>query len=308
MSEQNNQTFYYTTFYHFFQLKSEQISLLSAALKKVAAEMNLRGLILLAPEGINGTVSAPTESALDSFKSFLKQIPYFCEIDFKDSRASTIGFKRFKVDLRREIVALGDSKVVPTKDDLCSSYLKADEWDSVLEEESDFLLIDARNKYEVALGYFKGAIDLGIDSFNEFKERFENLKIKPETKILTYCTGGIRCEKAAQLLKEQGYKNVFQLKGGILKYFEDTKRNHFLGECFVFDHRVAVDSSLRPSSRYKLCPHCGNPAAKKIECLKCGSQTTVCEDCVVSPNKQTCSKNCSYHLAKEKKGNLSLPL
>jgi len=110
-----------------------------------------------------------------------------------------------------------------------------------------------------------------------------------------FCTGGIRCEKAVPEVQRLGYGNVYQLQGGILRYLEEYPEGFYRGECFVFDHRVAVDSGLQPSKLYKLCPHCGNPAQEQVSCCNCGAAAVVCKRCLEQPGRKTCSKNCAYH-------------
>lgn len=158
------------------------------------------------------------------------------------------------------------------------------------------MLLDTRNVYETAIGKFRGAVDPKLQKFSEFSDFVTASDIPKNKKVLMYCTGGIRCEKASLEMQRLGFEDVYQLSGGILKYLEEFPDGPFEGECFVFDHRVAVDKNLRPSKQYKLCPHCGNPGDKSISCRKCGAQAIICDGCANNEYKVSCSKNCAHHL------------
>ena len=137
--------------------------------------------------------------------------------------------------------------------------------------------------------------DPNIDKFTEFPKYLESQNIGKDKKMMIFCTGGIRCERGILELQRQGYENVYQLEGGILKYLEEYPHDQFTGECFVFDHRVAVDQELKPSKKYGLCPHCGQPSSIKIECKRCDTENLLCDKCVeIEWKKDTCSKNCAY--------------
>jgi UPF0176 protein len=162
-------------------------------------------------------------------------------------------------------------------------------------QDPEVVVLDTRNDYEVDIGKFKNARDFRTKEFQEFPESLKQSDIHPDQKVLIYCTGGIRCEKAILAMEEQGYKNVYQLDGGILNYLKEYPDGAFDGECFVFDYRVAVDSRLEPSQQYTLCPHCGQPAGGPvIQCEQCGRDEVICSSCTAS-GEATCSKNCSHH-------------
>ncbi len=283
--------YFVSTFYKFLHIKDVEGT--KKALEDRAEQLGMRGLVILGSEGVNSTVAAPSEEAMELFKAFIRETFNSPEQIFKNSFAPSAPFRRFKVKIREEIVTLGTPELFP---DLAKNHhLTPEEWNKVLKEESDFLLIDTRNWYETKIGTFKGAINPGIDVFTEFPQWLEEQNYSKDKKMLIFCTGGIRCEKGILELQRQGYNNVFQLEGGILKYIEDKPNDQFEGECFVFDHRVAVDQNLEPSKKYKLCPHCGQPAEIKINCSRCDTETLICEDCSAKPVvKETCTKNCAH--------------
>ncbi len=286
--------FFITTFYRFLHL--DNLEKYQDLLEKKAAELGVRGLVILGKEGVNSTVAAPSEDAMEMFKNFIREQFQAPDLLFKNSFAPTAPFRRFKVKVRDEIVTLGTPELFPDSKGK-NHHLTPDEWNKVMKEESDFLLIDTRNWYETKVGTFKGAVNPGIDQFTEFPEWLEKQNYSKDKKMLIFCTGGIRCEKGILELQRQGYDNVYQLEGGILKYIEDHPNDQFEGECFVFDHRVAVDQKLEPSKTYKLCPHCGQPAKVAITCKRCDTHALICDECEHrSWRKDTCSKNCAHHL------------
>lgn len=286
-------TYRITTFYKFMKL--DNLEQVQKELEEKAFSLGISGLIIIGSEGLNSTIAAPTEEALNDFKSWLKTRFQAHDLLFKNSFAPSPPFRRFKVKIREEIVTLGTPELMPESSN--NHHLTPTQWNQVLKEESDVLLIDTRNWYETKVGTFKGAINPGIDKFTDFPEWLESQNYPKDKKMLIFCTGGIRCEKGILELQRQGYDNVFQLEGGILKYIEEKPNDQFEGECFVFDHRVAVNQELQPSTQYKLCPHCGQPAAHSIECKRCDTHALICEDCEkIDWKKETCSKNCAYHL------------
>lgn len=281
-----------STFYRFVSLSPEQVEAIRRRLLEGATRENARGLVLLGSEGINGTIAGSAQ-AIGMIKELLLAVPEFSGLFFKDSHARKPPFRRFKIDLRREIVTLKADTSTPTKR---NNHLTAAEWQKLIESgDPDLLLVDTRNSYETQLGKFHGAFDPGITKFSDFRNVARSGVIPKDKKVLMYCTGGIRCEKAILEMQRAGYEKVYQLEGGILKYLEEFPCRAFEGECFVFDHRVAVDQQLQPSTRYGLCPHCGNPAEQPAPCAQCGTAQRVCEACRTVPERNTCSKNCAYH-------------
>ena len=236
-----------SSFYHFQRLDRTQVRDIEAALKPFK-QRQMRGLILLGTEGINATVSGPKE-VLNDFKSAVSGF-FSGVIHFKDSVAEKYPFREFKIRMRKEIVTLGRPDLAP---ETGRGHLSPEEWHAALSDPAAVVL-DTRNRYEVEIGKFQGAVDLGIDEFREFPERVRAMNLPKEQKILMYCTGGIRCEKAILEMRDQGYENVCQLRGGILEYLKEFPEQKFEGECFVFDYRVAVDQKLQPSRRFSALP------------------------------------------------------
>lgn len=280
-----------TTFYKFVHLNNlEQVQ---KDLETKAEELGIKGLIILGAEGLNSTVTSKSVENLELFKQWIRELLKTPDLMFKDSTAPTAPFRRFKVKIRDEIVTLGTPDLFP--DQTKNHHLSPTEWNKVLKEEDDFVMIDTRNWYETKIGTFKNALDPKIDQFTEFPEYVEKAEIPKDKKMLIFCTGGIRCEKGILEMQRRGYNNVYQLEGGILNYLKEYPNDQYEGECFVFDHRVAVDQNLQPSEIYKLCPHCGQPAATPVDCKRCDTHAMICETCAhIEFLKETCTKNCAY--------------
>lgn len=247
----------------------------------------MRGLVLLATEGVNGTVCG-TPEAMTEWKALIGGL--FPNATWNESAASELVFPRWLVKIREEIVALDR----PDSSPLDGTHLTPAEWNAMMTR-GDAVIIDTRNAYETRVGMFEGAIDPNIERFTQFEAYAAACDVPKNKNVMLYCTGGIRCEKAVASMKDAGYKNVFQLKGGILSYLKEFPDAKFRGECFVFDHRVAVDQRLQPSSTYSLCPSCGDPGTEASTCAHCSSPFTMCVRCIENGASVTCSKNCRYH-------------
>lgn len=216
-------------------------------LRNMCVALDIRGIILLAAEGINGTV-AGGDAAIDALMNQLQHGALFDgrlnNLELKFSAAANMPFNRMKVRLKKEIVRLGDPETDPNAK--VGTYVDAADWNDLIKQD-DILLLDTRNAFEVEMGTFEGAVDPKITRFGEFPE-FAGKSLDPDKhrKIAMFCTGGIRCEKASSYLLSQGFKEVYHLKGGILKYLEDIPEAQSLwrGECFVFDQRVALGHGL----------------------------------------------------------------
>lgn len=215
--------------------------------------LQLKGTILLSLEGINLFV-AGKRKAIDEFVKFLAQRPEYSNLPIKESISDHQPFSRMLVRLKKEIISMGVDKIRPVSK--TSPKLPAQTLKNWLDEGKDVTLLDVRNDYEIEIGTFSNAVPIGIDHFRKFPEATQalsdDLKNKP---IVMFCTGGIRCEKAGPLMEQQGFNEVYQLDGGILRYFEDCGGEHYDGDCFVFDKRVAVDSALKESD-YEQCYAC----------------------------------------------------
>ena len=218
---------------------------------------NIKGTLLLAEEGINGTI-AGLPADIHNVLNLLRKDPRFSDLEHKESYAETHPFYRMKVRLKREIVTLGVQGVSPTKQ--VGTYVKPEDWNALISD-PDVILIDTRNDYEVDIGSFKGALDPKTTTFREFPEYVaKNLDKTKHKKVAMFCTGGIRCEKASSYMMDQGFEEVFHLHGGILKYLETVPEEQSLwqGECFVFDQRVAVKHNLEVGE-YDQCYACRHP-------------------------------------------------
>jgi UPF0176 protein len=226
-------------------------------------ERGLKGTVILAPEGVNGFLAGPRE-ALQAALMDLRSLPAFGEMRVKESLSPATPFAKLLVKLKKEIVTFRQGSLAAP-----SPHLPPEELAQWLDEGRDVILLDTRNAYESRLGTFKGAHAPAIGHFVEFAglELPEEWKSKP---VVTFCTGGIRCEKAAPYLASMGFKNVYQLEDGILGYFEKVGGRHFEGECFVFDQRVALGPNLTPTGA-SLCSHCQGPVpAASAACIHCG--------------------------------------
>ena len=223
------------------------------------AACGIKGTILLAQEGINGTV-AGTPCAIDAFISFLRDIPGCADLDVKYSHAQEMPFYRMKVRLKKEIVTLGVEGIDPKRE--VGTYVQPEDWNALISD-PDTVLIDTRNDYEVAIGTFAGAVDPQTKSFSEFPDWFRAHRAElaaGKTKFAMFCTGGIRCEKSTAFLKAEGIKEVYHLEGGILRYLENIPeaQSKWHGECFVFDERVSVKHGLE-LGEMELCHACRRP-------------------------------------------------
>jgi len=215
------------------------------------------GTLLLAHEGINGTVAGPRES-IDAILAFLRAYPALKDLEHKESYAEGEPFYRMKVRIKKEIVTIGIPEVDPNE--VVGTYLNPEEWNKVISD-PETILIDTRNDYEVQVGTFKGAINPQTETFSAFPAYVQkNLDTQKHKKVAMFCTGGIRCEKASAYMKKLGFEEVYHLKGGILKYLETVPEEKSLwqGECFVFDQRVTVKHGLELGT-YELCSSCRHP-------------------------------------------------
>lgn len=291
------------TFYFFKDLDESQLFSIRAWLMGKAELHNVLGLIILGTEGLNTTLAVKEgEGDLEAFKNevfefFQVEIPHV-----KVSESDKAPFRKFVVKIREEIVTLGRPDIVPGE--RVHRHLSPDQWDEVLMRE-DAVVIDTRNDYEYEIGTFKKAHNLNIKEFTEFPEKMKEFDSDKEAPHLIFCTGGIRCEKAIYELEAQGYKNVYQLDGGILNYMEKKPEGTWEGDCFVFDSRVAVGKDLKPSTKYSLCPQCGEVGSIEIQCKKCDEPSKLCKKCIEivkeKPEYETCSKNCRYHYKRDPK-------
>ena len=241
--------------YHFTRF--DDPAALQGPLRAVCEDNAVRGSLLLAREGINGTIAGP-RAGLDAVLAHIRALPGCADLDWKEAEADHPPFGRLKVRLKKEIVTLGVPGVDPKA--AVGHYVRAADWNDLISS-PDVAVIDTRNDYEVAIGTFRGAVDPQTDTFRDFpawweanRDRFHNKR------IAMFCTGGIRCEKSTNYLMSQGVEDVYHLKGGILQYLEDVPEEESLwqGECFVFDERVSVGHGLREGP-HRLCRACRRP-------------------------------------------------
>ena len=278
-------------FYAFTPLDDDQREDLLSALPLLAREGHVLGSVLVAVEGVNGTISGP-ETGIDAVLNHLRASlelgnDHCARLEVKRSWAERSVFRRFKARRKKEIVTMGVAGVDPRAN--VGTYVNPEDWNALVDD-PDTLVIDTRNHYETAIGSFDGAIVPGTDSFRDFPQWAES-KLRPllddiaPNRIAMFCTGGIRCEKASSYLQQQGFGEVHHLKGGILKYLEKVpeKDSRWRGECFVFDQRVALNHQLEPGA-HSLCHACGLPLSpqqcslpsyiKGVQCIHCVERFT----------------------------------
>ena len=280
--------FLVAAFYAFTPLERDTLALLLEELPALAAQGNVLGSVLLASEGVNGTISGPDEGVgqlLNRLRSDLDLgDAHFERLQVKFSRCDRQAFRRFKARRKKEIVTMGVPSVDPRA--RVGKYVPPSEWNAVVDD-PDTLLIDTRNRYEVAIGSFEGAVDPGTDSFREFPEWVEKelrplVERRAPARIAMFCTGGIRCEKASSYLMQKGFPEIHHLQGGILSYLEQIPESasRWRGECFVFDQRVALNHQLQPG-QHRLCHACGlplTPEQRTMEIYIPGVQCLHCKD------------------------------
>ena len=254
---------------------------LTAPLRGMCELLDIKGTLLLASEGINGTV-AGTRGSLDALLGYLRADPRLADLDVKWSTADSEPFHRLKVKAKREIVTLGVDGVDPRE--TVGTYVEAEDWNAVLSD-PNAVVIDTRNRFEVALGTFRGAVDPGTESFTDFPAWAEanRERLKSAGRIAMFCTGGIRCEKASSWMQREGFGEVLHLHGGILRYLETVPEGESLwsGSCFVFDNRIGVGHGVRESRDVTLCYNCRKPLTSKdresplyedgVSCAACAS-------------------------------------
>ena len=248
--------------YHFARLPDPVAT--RAPLLELCLLHGVKGSLLLAPEGINGTI-AGDRAGIDAVLAHLRALPGFAALEHKESETAKPPFTRMKVKLKQEIVTMGQPDIDPVA--RVGGYVAAQDWNDLIAQ-PDVVVIDTRNDFEVSIGTFKGAVDPNTRAFRDFPQWWQDHKAAFDGKrIAMFCTGGIRCEKSTNYLLGQGVRDVFHLKGGILKYLEEVPadQSQWTGECFVFDARVSVGHGLIPGA-YDSCHACRRPinAADKL--------------------------------------------
>jgi len=260
----------------------EDFEALKTPLLATMEGLGIRGTLLLATEGINGTVAGP-RPAIDALLDYLRTDDIFKgrlqNIQSKESYDETIPFHRTRVKLKKEIVTMGVDAIDPNQ--IVGTYVKPQAWNQLISD-PDVILVDTRNEYEVQIGTFKNAINPHTTSFREFPEyTASHLDPKVHKKVAMFCTGGIRCEKSTAYLKEQGFDEVYHLEGGILKYLEEVPEQESMweGECFVFDNRVTVDHNLEKGN-YDQCHACRMPITEQDKLSNAYQAGVSCPHCI----------------------------
>jgi len=274
-----NLKFTIITFYQF--KKNSNVERLQNLLKNFCSFNKIKGTILLAEEGINGTVAGLIKP-INLLELEIQKLG-FTKLELKRSFYEFMPFNRLKIKIKNEIVTFDGSQL--DVENYTGQHVVSSEWNALIEDEKT-ILIDVRNNFEVEVGSFEGSINPKTKNFSEFKQYVDkNLSENKNQKIAMFCTGGIRCEKASSYMLNMGFKNIFQLKGGILQYLEDItiKESRWQGECFVFDNRVSIQNAMAPGT-YELCHSCRNPLGikdrlskdyvKGISCSKCINKTS----------------------------------
>ncbi|MCB1097879.1 MAG: rhodanese-related sulfurtransferase [Verrucomicrobiae bacterium] len=271
----------------------------AAAHRELCTKLELRGRILIADEGLNGTVSG-TVPATEAYMKVLKQDPLLEGIEFKIDPADDHVFPKLSIKVREEVVTLGLEQAAEpdiNPNELTARRLSPAEWKAAIEA-GDAIVLDGRNNYESKLGHFRGALCPDVDNFRDFPQWIrENMADVKDRKILTYCTGGIRCEKLSGFLLREGFKDVAQLHGGIINYGKDdtARGQHFEGQCYVFDQRIGVEVN-RSEDRtiVSRCVYCQQPSERYLNCRNtaCNDQFFLCESCEQTHGR-FCKTECS---------------
>lgn len=279
-------------YYKFASLNPQRLEIFCRLHRNKCKELNLLGRIFVAGEGINGTL-AGLPADIEAYKKYLCSIAGFETTEFKEDTSDFIPFERLIVRIRPEIVALKPSAPIRQKID-GQGYLGPHEWKLALEsKDRDFVMIDVRNNYESRIGRFKGALAPDVENFFDFPQWLENANLDKNKKVLMYCTGGIRCEKFSVYMKENGFKNIYQLHGGIVNYAQKEGGKHFEGKCFVFDDRMAVPVNPEEDGPISRCAISGVPCDTYINCanMEC-NKLFLCAPAAAVAMEGCCSEEC----------------
>lgn len=274
-------------YYNFTAINEPEV--FCKAHKNFCREIGLKGRIYISKEGINGTAGG-SKAQIEAYQSYLLSLPGFEDTAFKTDESDSIPFAKLICKVRDEIVALHVDGVDPKYG---GRYLEPKEWREVLESDEDYVVIDVRNNYESKVGHFEGAIQPDVENFYDFPKWLNEADIPKNKKVLMYCTGGIRCEKFSVLMKEEGWNDVNQLHGGILRYAKEEGGKHFRGKCFVFDDRLVVPVNPQDLEPIAHCEITGKPADSYVNCanMEC-NKLFICSEEGAEIMEGCCSEEC----------------
>ena len=283
-----------SSFYKYVRIENPAV--LQSRLWKLCKSLELRGRILLGKEGINGSVCGKKER-IQEFKEKLTKNQIFSGIDFKEQSSEKQAFSRLYIAIKKEIVNFG-LKVDLSK---TAPFVTPKELKSMLDKKEDIVLLDVRNDYETKIGKFRDSRVLNIGNFRDLPKAISGINELKSKKIVTYCTGGIRCEKASVFLREQGFEDIHQLKGGILKFGEAFPDTYWQGKCFVFDNRISIEINKKANDFFD-CDLCSKMANDYLNChnLDCDKLFSCCDGCKIEFNA-SCSLECSKAPNRRKK-------
>ena len=277
-----DQNYKIVSLYCFFPFQENLILEFKEKLLSIEIKNDLSGLLILASEGINGTICA-NNNVIEIVITLIKKYTGKRNLNEKINFSKKKVFKKLKIKIKKEIVTMGVPEINPAQDN--GTYIDSSKWNKLIQNQNT-ILIDTRNHYEVSIGTFKNSINPNTRNFSEFPKWVEDhldtyLEKKESKNIAMFCTGGIRCEKATSLLKKKGFKNIYHLQGGILQYLDDVTedKNLFEGECFVFDKRVALNHYLEKGS-YSICHACGMPVSIQDQKRKEYREGVQCHFCI----------------------------
>jgi len=256
---------------------------------------NLKGRIIIASEGLNGTVSGRVEDC-QKYMDHIKSDPRFDSLEFKIEAVEVNAFKKLNVRVKSEIVLSGFSHIDPNNQ--TGIHLEPKQFKE-MKDDDDVVLLDCRSNYEHGVGKFKNAVTMDIENFRDMPEKLEELKQFKDKKVLTYCTGGIKCEKASAYLLEQGFENVYQLHGGIIKYGIEEGGEDFDGKCYVFDNRIVAEVNTVNPEVLSTCHICNTKTDRMVNCAnsECNIHVPICEKCGWEMNG-ACNSACQDHPTK----------
>lgn len=260
----------------------ENPEMITGMQKTLCQKLNLKGRIIIAKEGINGTVEG-LDSDIATYMEETRKIPEFADIQFKISKGTGNSFPKLSVKTRKEIVTLGRPNLFPKPGETGGNYLSPDELHSWFEKKDDFVILDMRNEYEFQAGKFDNSVVMPVRYFRDIPEHAETLQKMKDKKVVAVCTGGVRCEKGTTYLKEElGFKNVYQLHEGIVTYMDKYPQGHFKGSLYVFDNRMTMRSEGMPEIVLGKCEQCGTASEQFVNCSLpvCRKQSIFCDACI----------------------------